>query len=80
MSKQGLHYYCQQEGMRKLGPFRGEEVVQSFEKKYGVPSFDRILRDLQEKGLQSPYYAESKIERSLPREAELKRMDRNVTL
>ncbi|KAK7325691.1 hypothetical protein VNO80_33957 [Phaseolus coccineus] len=48
----GLHYYCQQEGMRKLGPFRGEEVVQSFEKnKNTVISVRKEMKLLSDPGV-----------------------------
>ena len=75
-----LNSLRQQERMRLLGPLRGEAIVQDFEQGYGTAYLDRILRDLEEKGLSSPYYRESKIEKSLPTEAHLKKMDRNVTI
>lgn len=75
-----LNELRREEGMRQLGSLRGEQIVQRFEQRYGTFAFDRILRDLEEKGLESPYYAESKMERSLPTEKELKKMDRNVSL
>lgn len=69
----------QQERMRPLGALRGEQIVLHFEEKYGTPAaLDRILKSLEQEGLASQYYSESKIDQSLPTEAELRRMDRNV--
>jgi hypothetical protein len=75
-----LNQLRKQEGMRPLGALRGEQIILHFEEKYGSPAaLDRILRSLEQEGLASPYYAESKIEKSLPTEAELRRIDRDVT-
>lgn len=68
-----------QEGMRQLGPLRGEQIILYFEEKYGTPSLEKICRDLKEKGLSSTFYKESKMEHNLPTEKELKKMDRDVT-
>lgn len=70
----------EREGMRRLGGMRGEQVSLLFEKEAGTPAvYDRILRDLQEKGLSSRYYNLSKIDRSLPVEKDLIKFDRDVT-
>lgn len=65
------------EGMRPLGALRGEQVLIHFETVYGIGALETVLKDMQENGRESSFYQESKIEKHLPTEAELRKMDRN---
>lgn len=61
------------EHMRPLAPHRMQAVIQFLESEYGPESLNSILEELETHGLNSSFYKESKIERTLPKEQELKK-------
>ncbi|MBW1279394.1 hypothetical protein KYD79_26810, partial [Escherichia coli] len=56
-----------------------QDVVESIESRYSIENLEKIITDLKDKGLNSTFYKESKIDHDLPRESVLKASILDVT-
>lgn len=68
-----INEFRKEEHMRPLAPYRLQDVVESLENKYSIERLDDIIRDIKEKGFDSSFYKESKIDHDLPKEDTLKK-------
>lgn len=61
-----------EEHMRPLGPYRLQFVIETLETKYSISDLEKIINDIKINQLNSSFYQESKMDREIPKEAELK--------